>query len=141
MNPLPAHSLSAARVFVTAIRILLFGSVVGLFSGCVVAERPARAYRAPVVVEAAPPPSTVVVEPAPAEALVLVPPPPPRREVIIERPSPRHVWIAGYWVWRDGRHVWVAGHWEVPPRGYVAWVAPRWELRHGGYVFIAGHWR
>lgn len=140
MNLFPSETLTAGRVLATALRIFLFAGIVALFSGCVVAERPARVYRAPVIVEAPPPPA-VVVEPAPAPVVVLTPPPPPRREVIIARPSFRHVWIAGYWVWHGGRHVWVAGHWEVPPTGYVAWVAPRWEVRHGGYVFISGHWR
>ena len=70
-------------------------------------------------------------------------PPPPRAEVIVERerPSPRHVWISGYWVWRGGAHAWVGGHWELPPRERVVWVEPRWEVRGGSYVFVAGTWR
>jgi hypothetical protein len=70
-------------------------------------------------------------------------PPPPRREIILERdrPSPRHVWIKGYWVWRGGRHEWLAGHWELPPRPNAVWVEPRWEHRGNGYVFIEGVWR
>ena len=71
------------------------------------------------------------------------PPPPPRREVIIERerPSHEHVWIKGYYVWREGRHVWIAGHWERPPHPHAVWVEPRWEHRDRGYVFIEGVWR
>src|ERR1035437_3795003 len=71
------------------------------------------------------------------------PPPPPRRERYSERdrPSPRHMWIAGYWR-HDGRvYAWMPGHWDLPPRGYRAWVEPRWENRGGAYVFIEGHWR
>lgn len=68
-------------------------------------------------------------------------PPPPRHEVIVPRPSPRHVWVAGYWGWRHGHHEWIAGHWEIPPRGRRVWVEPRWERRGDHYVFIEGRWR
>lgn len=86
---------------------------------------------APVVMNSAPP-TVIVVEQAP---------PPPPREYIIERPSPRYVWIDGYWGWRAGRHVWVGGHWELPPRERVEWVQPRWEHRSNGYVLVEGFWR
>ncbi len=71
------------------------------------------------------------------------PPPPPRREVIVERerPSPDHIWIRGYWVWREGRHAWIEGHWEHPPHPHAVWIEPRWERRPEGYVFIEGCWR
>jgi hypothetical protein len=89
----------------------------------------------------APPPASVVVNPSPApQVVILAPPPPPRREVVYVRPSPRHVWIPGYWAWRGGRHVWIAGHYELPPRGYSAWREPRWERRGGNYIFFEGHW-
>jgi hypothetical protein len=78
------------------------------------------------------PPTVVVVEQAP---------PPPQREYIIERPSPRHVWIDGYWGWRVGHHVWIGGHWELPPRERVEWVGPRWERHSNGYVLVEGFWR
>jgi len=70
-------------------------------------------------------------------------PPPPRREVIVERerPSRDHVWIRGYWVWREGRHVWINGRWERPPHPHAVWIEPRWERRDRGYVFIEGFWR
>lgn len=128
-------------------------------SGCVVAEqRPVHRVRVVepmgpppptvVVVEPARPQTTVIVEPMPAPTTVVretvivnLPPPKPRIEVIMVRPSPRHVWISGYWVFRGGRHVWVDGHWELPPRGRNVWVSPRWEARGGGHVFIEGFWR
>src|SRR6185503_16729282 len=44
-----------------------------------------------------------------------VAPPRPRYEVRTRAPSPRHVWRAGYWGWRNGAHYWVAGSWILPP--------------------------
>jgi len=74
---------------------------------------------------------------------VAQPPPPPRREVIVERerPSSAHVWINGYWVWRENRHVWIAGRWQRPPHAHAVWVEPRWEHRPEGHLFIEGYWR
>jgi hypothetical protein len=70
-------------------------------------------------------------------------PPSHPREVIIERdrPSPRHVWIPGFYEWRGNQHVWIKGHWDLPPRAGAVWIEPRWEHRSNGYVFIAGFWR
>src|SRR6478672_7023287 len=46
---------------------------------------------------------------------VRVAPPAARVEVRVAAPSPRHVWIPGYWEWQGGRHVWIVGRWELPP--------------------------
>ena len=80
--------------------------------------------------------------PAQAQAAIRIQmaPPAPRVEVIPRAPSPRHVWVPGYWAWRGGRHVWIAGHYELPPRGMHTWIEPRWEHRGGSYVFIEGRW-
>jgi hypothetical protein len=79
------------------------------------------------------------------EKVITVPQPPPplRKEIMLERnrPSRDHVWIAGYWEWRDDKHAWVAGHWEVPPHPRAVWVPPRWDHRPEGYVFIDGSWK
>jgi hypothetical protein len=88
----------------------------------------------------APPPQTVIVQPTPAPQVIVMAPPPPRREVVYVRPSPRHVWLPGYWAWRGNRYVWI-GHYVVPPPGRRGWVEPRWERRSGTYIFIEGHWR
>jgi hypothetical protein len=113
---------------------LLVPSLVAM-TGCVV-ERPAR-VRGTVYVEATPPPP-----PPPSETVVIeMAPPPPREEIIVVRPSADHVWVRGYWAWRDHRHIWVAGRWVRPPRRNAVWVEPRWEHREHGYVFIEGRWR
>ena len=101
----------------------------------IVATRPS-VQQAPVY-QSAPgyesgPQNTIIVQQAP---------PPPMREYIIERPSPRYVWIDGYWAWRGDRHVWVPGRWDLPPRERLVWVEPRWERRSNGYVFVEGSWR
>jgi hypothetical protein len=136
MNSSPFSNPATGRHLI--FKLLLASSVLPLFSGCVVAE-PRRVRT--VVVE--PAPATVVVPREEPIVEVVAAPPPPRREVIVERerPSPRHVWVAGYWAWRGGRHVWVSGHWELPPRPGMVWIAPRWEHRGGGYVFVSGRWR
>jgi hypothetical protein len=67
-------------------------------------------------------------------------PPAPRQEVIVERPSPRHIWVPGYWHWEGHRHVWVAGCWTLPPRERVVYAPAHWDHRSDGYVFVAGQW-
>jgi len=61
-------------------------------------------------------------------------------EPVLEQPSSRHVWIPGYWTYRDSRYVWIAGRWEVPPRSGAMWVAPRWEREGTGYRYYEGYW-
>lgn len=95
-----------------------------------------------VVVSAPPPaPPTQVVTAPPAQVVVMAPPPPVRAEVVYARPSPRHIWVPGYWAWNHGRHVWIAGHYTLPPRGRNRWEEPRWERRGGSFIFIEGRWR
>src|SRR4051812_21192922 len=83
---------------------------------------------APIVVantypaaNAAPVVSTIVVTQAP---------PTMQQEVVLAQPSSQHVWIAGYWTWRNERYEWMSGHWELPPSSGAVWNAPRWE-QHG----------
>ncbi len=152
MNPFPVRRLSLlhACLFLPAAGLLLL-------TGCVVEERP-HPPREVVVVAPQPPPQQIVVEtvpppqdevvvveadaPPPAgEIIVEAPPPPPRQEVILVRPSPRHVWIAGYWYNNGRRYGWVAGHWVLPPREGAAWIAPHYEQRSNRQVFVAGFWR
>src|SRR6476659_3010147 len=77
-----------------------------------------------------------------AEVFIKTAPPRPVSVAVVGKaPSPRHVWIPGYYNGVGGRYVWVPGRWMVPPRAGVVWVAPRWAPRNGGYVFVQGHWR
>jgi hypothetical protein len=61
-------------------------------------------------------------------------------EAVSARPSSEHVWVPGYWTWRNSRYEWMAGHWEVPPRSDAKWVPPRWEPERGAYRFYEGYW-
>jgi WXXGXW repeat (2 copies) len=67
-------------------------------------------------------------------------PPAVQAEVVLARPSPDHMWIAGYWTWRDNRYEWMAGHWELPPHSNAVWVAPHWEPENGAYRYYEGYW-
>jgi hypothetical protein len=68
------------------------------------------------------------------------PPAPQAPQAIPAQPSSSHVWIDGYWTWRNNRYEWMAGHWEVPPFSGAKWVAPRSESQSGGIRFYEGHW-
>ncbi|HEY8993810.1 MAG TPA: YXWGXW repeat-containing protein [Lacunisphaera sp.] len=99
-------------------------------------------------VVSAPPPSApgtvVVAQPQPtqpSQVVVVQAPPAVQQEAVTARPSSDHVWIAGYWTWRDNRYEWIAGRWEVPPHSSATWIAPRWErLSDGTYRFYEGYW-
>jgi hypothetical protein len=83
-------------------------------------------------------PATTV---APGTIVVTQAPPTVQQETVLARPSAQHVWIPGYYTWRDNRYVWIAGRWEMPPRSDAVWVAPRWERESGGYRFYEGYWQ
>jgi hypothetical protein len=68
------------------------------------------------------------------------PPAPQAPQAIPERPSPQHVWIDGYWTWRNSRYEWMAGHWEVPPFSNAKWENPRVESDAGAFRFYEGRW-
>jgi hypothetical protein len=67
-------------------------------------------------------------------------PPSPQPEAVPARPSSDHLWVPGFWTWRNSRYEWMAGHWEVPPRAGARWVNPRWEPENGSYRFYEGYW-
>jgi hypothetical protein len=71
---------------------------------------------------------------------VRVAPLPVRVEERPVRPSPRYVWVPGYWNWVGGRHVWVAGVWMLPPVTGQVWVEPSWIHVNEEWEFQPGHW-
>lgn len=81
-------------------------------------------------------------EVTPATRLIIVnqAPPAPPPEAVIAQPTQNHVWIPGFWTWRNERYEWMAGHWEVPPRSSSEWVNPRWENDGNAYRFFEGYW-
>ena len=97
---------------------------VAVVTPAVVVGNTAYATQTPVV-------STTVVTQAP---------PTLQQEVVLAQPSPQHVWIAGYWTWRNEQYQWMAGNWVLPPNSGSVWVAPRWEKQGNAYKFSEGYW-
>jgi len=96
---------------------------------------------APVATQA----PVVYTTPAPAAGsqstiVVTQAPPAVQQEVVSARPSSDHVWVGGYWTWRNNRYEWVRGSWVIPPRSGVTWIPPRWEAEGGAYRFYEGRW-
>ena len=69
-------------------------------------------------------------------------PPPMRHEFRSFCPSPHHVWIAGYWTWREpfGNWFWNDGYWMLPPSPNVVYVGPRYVEVNGGVEYVDGGW-
>ena len=68
-------------------------------------------------------------------------PPPPQTEVITVAPSSRHVWVPGYWTWRDDDWVWRSGYWESRPYPDALWVPGQWVATANGWRWQDGRWR
>ena len=83
--------------------------------------------------------ATAVV-PGMTTTIVTQAPPALQQEVVLAQPTPQHVWLAGYWTWRNERYEWMAGHWELPPNSGSVWSAPRWEQQGNAYRFYEGSW-
>lgn len=84
---------------------------------------------------------TVTTQAQPTNTVIVTQAPPAlQTEVVLARPSPDHMWVPGYWTWRDGRYEWMAGHWEVPPHSNSTWIAPHYEPENGGYRYYEGYW-
>jgi hypothetical protein len=80
-----------------------------------------------------------IATPASADIIVRIAPPELRMEVA---PPPRHghVWVAGYWDWRNNRHQWIAGNWIRERPGYL-YNQPNWVERDGRWHMQRGNWR
>lgn len=68
-------------------------------------------------------------------------PPPNPREFCGRAPSPRHVWVPGYYDWGGNRYRWRGGRWAVPPRSRAVWVPGYWRPQNGVHIWIGGFWR
>src|SRR5262245_22721159 len=148
-------SARADGLHLPSLALLAVCGAVGLLAGC--ASEPSS-----VVVSAPPPPPpavattpapTVYSTSAPVATTVAVPvttpvgqssivvmqqPPALQQEVPTPRPSSSHVWVPGYWTWRNNRYEWMAGHWDVPPRSNATWVPPRWQPEGSSWRFYEG---
>ena len=67
-------------------------------------------------------------------------PPALQSDVVLAQPSSLHVWIPGYWTWRNHEYEWMAGHWELPPNAAAVWNGPRWQQYGTTYTFFEGYW-
>ena len=138
MNPSSAKLPPASLISARAAKLAGLGLVLTAFTGCATDDAMPFDSMVSASVESAP----AAPRPATNRATFAVQAPPAsRKEAILDRPSPRHVWVSGYWVLSDGKYDWVAGRWELPPRGKDTWVAPRWQRRDNGYAFSEGFWR
>jgi hypothetical protein len=68
---------------------------------------------------------------------VTIAPPAPRVERVGVRPG--HVWMPGYWRWRNARYVWVGGYWVHARPGY-RWYPPRWVGCGPRWCMHRGYW-
>jgi hypothetical protein len=68
------------------------------------------------------------------------PPPPMMNEVIVVAPSPRHVWMPGYYSYNRGNYVFINGSYGIPPRGRTTYIQGGWRNTPRGYRRDKGHW-
>lgn len=68
-------------------------------------------------------------------------PPPMRDEVVIVAPSPRYVWVPGYYSYSGGTYIWIEGSYRIPPRGKTTYVQGQWQKTPKGYKRGRGHWK
>ena len=153
----PLNSISKRRVAFSAIAPAFLCGAMALIAGCatepdshVVSAPPPPPPTVPATAVATVPVQTTTTtvavpvttaSPAPGTVIVTQVPPTPQVEAVTARPSADHVWIPGYWSWRNNRYEWVGGHWEIPPYSGQTWIAPRWEQEKGAYRFYEGYWK
>jgi hypothetical protein len=73
--------------------------------------------------------------------IVATGPPMPPTEVVVVAPSPRYVWVPGYYSYNRTAYVWVDGSYRVPPRGRTTYVQGNWQQTPKGYKRGKGHWK
>jgi hypothetical protein len=57
-----------------------------------------------------------------------------------EQPSPDHVWVTGYWWWKNRTYMWVPGYWALPPQKNYVYVSGYWGYRGNRWVYVRGGW-
>lgn len=150
--------LHPAQARVSALPALVLSGAIALLAGC------ASGPESHVI--SAPPPAPVAttvagtttttttsapvvyqqagVNGAPGSTVIVTQAPPAPQTVAIarpERPSSNHVWLEGYWTWRNSRYEWMPAHWAQPPSSSAVWVAPRYEPEGNSYRFYEGYWK
>lgn len=135
---------------------IALGGVLLLFTGCatepdshlISAPPPGAPTTSQQVVVAPQPQQVIVAQPqkvittgtTTSYVVLQTPPAPQAPQAIPARPSSQHVWVEGFWTWRNNRYEWMAGHWEVPPFAGAKWVNPRVESESGAFRFYEGYW-
>ena len=78
---------------------------------------------------------------APGHAYFRAPYAPPalRYEYRYAQPSLHHMWINGYWGWRNG-YTWFPGYWAIPPYAGLFWIPAHWVFSEGAWLLIDGYW-
>lgn len=67
-------------------------------------------------------------------------PPAPRAETPPPPPSPRHVWIPGFWAWQNQAYNWQDGHYEQPEYDGCQYRPAHWVGRGLFWRFVPGRW-
>ena len=78
-----------------------------------------------------------------ASCTVGIPEGPPNAvvEIVPVAPSPRHIWVGGYYGYRENRYIWNPGSYQLPPRGRTGWTQGVYRQNNrGNHVFVRGHW-
>jgi WXXGXW repeat (2 copies) len=54
-------------------------------------------------------------------------------------PSADHLWMPGYWLWREARYAWSPGYWYVSQPNWI-WVPAHYVWTPRGCIFVRGYW-
>lgn len=110
----------------TAVSLAAWCGAIGLMAGCA-SEPVSHVVSAPLppaptttqttttqTTQTTPGGGTVVTtQTQPSNAIIVTQAPPPlQTETILPQPSSSHVWVPGYWTWRNNQYQWMAGHWN-----------------------------
>lgn len=64
----------------------------------------------------------------------------PDEEIRTNRPSPRHIWIPGYWERAVDDWRWVRGRWALPPEDSATWQPGHWRRQGDEWDWTTGNW-